>query len=122
MRRQLDRAVSLYAVESGNLNGLEGGAELIAPEVTGLEFRYCSCSLGWVTEWDSEEQGGLPLAVEIVIALRSGTDSDAQTASPTTIAADDASYGGDLIFRLVVPLPVAKGSCEESGELEELGL
>ena len=40
VRRVMDRAVTLYASENGNMQGLQQVAEVIAPEVTSIEFQY----------------------------------------------------------------------------------
>jgi hypothetical protein len=121
VRRELDRAVSLWAADSGNVNGLDTNAELIAPEVTALEFRFFD-GIEWLSEWDSEEAGGLPLAVEIVIAVRSAMDADEQDVSRVGVADYGESYAGVLVFRLVVPLPMAKPVSQDTEDLEAVGL
>lgn len=43
-------------------------AELLAPEVISLEFRYFD-GLDWYNEWNSEATGSLPAAVEITLGF-----------------------------------------------------
>ena len=121
MRRELDRAVSLWASESGNLNGLESQGELIGPEVAALEFRYFD-GLEWQTEWDTEQMGGLPLAVEIVMTLRPAISVESENDPSAAALSQGQSPGGDLVYRLVVPLPLAKCTNGQTELLEELGL
>ena len=112
-RRELDRAVANYAStgnsssgDSGSGSG-DGNGQLLAAEVNRLEFRYFDGS-SWGTEWDSQQQGGLPLAVEITLgidpAAGTSTSAGAATAAPSTASAD----ADEFTYRLVVQLPVAE--------------
>jgi hypothetical protein len=112
VRRQLDRAVSKYAQEQG---GSEAAMheELLAPEVTALEFRYYD-GVDWVTEWDSDAQGTLPVAVEIALQFApiAGT---ASTAVPVPVGEPALnslstlqSQPGYPIYRLLVHIPSGK--------------
>ena len=65
-RRQLDHSVASYANETGSLNA--GKTELLATEVVDLAFRFFDGE-EWQNDWDSDEQGGFPIAVEIVIIV-----------------------------------------------------
>jgi len=64
-RRQIDRSVAKF-------EGLESTAEpdlyseLVAQEVVEVSFRYFD-GASWFTQWDSEEKGGFPLAVEMYV-------------------------------------------------------
>jgi len=103
VRRERDRAVTLYAGENGDPSDTAG--DLLAPEVTRLEFRYFD-GTDWVEEWDSTALGGLPVAVEIGVAIRRA-DSQANDSN--------VQFGGDLstvteeelVFRLLVRIPTA---------------
>ena len=112
-RRALDRAVAKWAGENGNTEELHYQGELIAPEVVALEFRYFD-GTQWLEQWDTAEQGGLPVAVEIALAVSSperAEDADMLSLfSPDTqdIAADQR------IYRLLVQLP-AVATAPESG-------
>ncbi|MEX2120970.1 MAG: prepilin-type N-terminal cleavage/methylation domain-containing protein [Pirellulales bacterium] len=104
MRRQLDRAVTQWAAMNGNLLGLDQAAQALAPEVVSIQFEYFD-GYEWLTEWDSDASQGLPMAVEIAIALDSQAD-------PSQIDPEENTY------RLVVHLPSARpsdGSVESGG-------
>jgi hypothetical protein len=103
MRVELARAVTRWAGESGSLD-LSGG-EPIAPEVTQIAFRYHDGveANGWVTEWDSDERGALPIAIEIAIHVRSSKPRKTSALRGAAGTAGEEEEG--QIFRLVVHLP-----------------
>lgn len=97
VRRSLDRAVTRYAVDYGAQINFEDYEEVLAQEITQIEFRYWdSENEEWLTEWDSDEMLGLPGAVEITIALGLRTNED------------DDSEDDRKMFRSVVFLPLAE--------------
>ena len=63
-RRQVDRAVAAYACDECISNNPDEYAQLISPEVVAVEFRYWDGE-EWQTEWDSDEMGGFPVAIEV---------------------------------------------------------
>lgn len=98
VRRSLDRAVARYAEDYGGQINLEDYEEVLAVEITQIEFRYWDQeNQQWETEWDSEQMMGLPSAVEITIAL--GTQSEAN---------DDNAVDDRKIYRSVVFMPLAE--------------
>jgi hypothetical protein len=106
-RRVLDRAVSLRASETTAATSLQQVAEIIAPEVIGIEFNYFD-GAEWLTEWDSSQQGGLPVAVRIYLAVHSEraslADADAVTIGAGTVGVDTPQK----IYSLTVRIPTAK--------------
>ncbi len=68
VRRVLDRSATTFASTSGNLAALGQTGELLAPEVTGIEFSYWD-GVTWQIEWNSDELGELPLAVKIQMVM-----------------------------------------------------
>lgn len=104
VRRQLDRAVSLQASSTGS-SSLNQLGELIAPEVVSIEFRYSDGSQ-WLTEWDSSQMQGLPVAVEILVALQPSL----AYANPTDTSslAKKAVNQEPKMYRHVVRLPAGK--------------
>ncbi|MDV6031577.1 MAG: prepilin-type cleavage/methylation domain-containing protein [Phycisphaera sp. RhM] len=68
VRRVLDRSATTFASTSGNLAALGQTGELLAPEVTGIEFSYWD-GVTWQIEWNSDELGELPLAVKIQLVM-----------------------------------------------------
>ena len=113
MRRWLDRAVTKWAAETGNVAGMDSATELIAHEITALEFRYTD-GLEWLEEWDSSLYG-LPLAVEITIELQmdyalDGSNSANRNGSGTATTSSSSArqlLSGDHVYRLTVALPTA---------------
>ena len=109
-RRSINQAVAQWATENGNIASLDDSAQLIAPEVSSLEFRYFD-GLEWLAEWDSSLDGGLPLAVEILIAIgRPG-----QTAGQRNFSIQAAEPASDeLVYRMVVSIPAAQANSSQS--------
>lgn len=107
VRREVDRAVTQWAAENGNLAGLAQSAEVLAPEVLAIEFQYYD-GAEWLTQWDSSERGGLPVAVEIAVALADAPPAGAVDAGR---AGGIAAVGPDAaLYRLLVHLPVSRPS------------
>ncbi len=71
------------ALELGNWELLAQWAQLIAPEVASIQFRYFDGQQWWDT-WSAQEQGSLPLLVEITLELHSSQSSEAEAAPSTS--------------------------------------
>ncbi len=109
VRREMDRAAASWASQDGSLDPSQHPGGVLAPEVTYLEFRYFDGTT-WYTEWDSEQMGGLPTAIEITISIdpafgQNEADMDVRTANE--LAAGAANLNEQL-YRLVVHLPIAQ--------------
>lgn len=109
-RRSLDRSAARYALQNAGYSQVDQQTQLFAPEVTFIQFRYFD-GLQWLSEWNSDVFGGIPLAVEIAIALQPSTDrnadgsrSDTQSTSTQTLWQFDPQH----VYRLVVYLPAAE--------------
>jgi hypothetical protein len=105
MRTEIDRAVSSWAEENGDTTSLYAGAKLMAKEVTGLTFEYWD-GAAWTTEWNSDELGGLPLAVAINLTIqptRAMTEEEIADAG----LSDSTTLPDERTYRLVVHLPTA---------------
>ena len=98
IRRQLARAVTKYANNGGNSQALSNTGDVVAPEVSAIEFRYFDGS-AWANSWDSTETRSLPMAVEINLSIRP---------PPRGGAVKSGQSDPDLNYRLVVHLPVAQ--------------
>ena len=120
VRRSLDRATTMYAVENGNTESLLDLGEVIAPEVEGITFAYFD-GLEFRTEWDSSVEGTLPMAIEIRIAVR-----PTQAIRNVTAQVNPADpQVGLQEYRMLVRLPVAKQAgqlSDEDAALQDLGL
>lgn len=109
VRRELDRAVTMWAAENGNLAMLDNTGELLAPEVLALEFSYFD-GTSWNNYWDSSEREGLPVAVQIAMAVgppRTVSDNWEEE-QPMRLLIDELEAQRDsriFIYRLTVHLP-----------------
>ncbi len=108
-RREIDRAVAEYMGDTSLLSSPDRYTKLIANEVAQISFRYYDGE-EWQTEWDSAENGGFPVAVEVTLVIdpeRSAAGSEAYSYSGVT--------GETMqVYRTVVDLPVAEPTA--SGE------
>ncbi|MBA2113930.1 hypothetical protein [Bremerella alba] len=108
VRRELDRAVTQYALNNGDSAGLDASAEILAPEVSLLQFRYFD-GYEWVEEWDSETMGGLPMAVDVIIAIRDHDTTQALlTDGAVEVPVEDAANPVGQVYRRLIRLPTAK--------------
>lgn len=108
VRRELDRAVTQYALNNGDSTGLDASAEILAPEVSLLQFRYFD-GYEWIEEWDSEAMGGLPMAVDVIIAIRDHDMTQALLADGAIeVPVADTSNPVGQVFRRLIRIPTAK--------------
>jgi len=126
VRSELDRAVASWASDQGGLDETDSDGPPIAPEVTAIQFRY-SDGTEWVDEWDSDEAGAFPVAVEITMTITPSTREASEVSSWQTSAGEIASDEENaLTYRLVVRLPAyqassGEGASGETAETEETG-
>jgi prepilin-type N-terminal cleavage/methylation domain-containing protein len=97
IRRELDRTITDFATKNGNLASIDSQGELLAAEVTGIEFRYYD-GQQYVLQWDTASTTALPLAVEIRLSLRPPVSGRAAAAK------DDTS----TVYRMVVAIPTGE--------------
>jgi hypothetical protein len=126
IRREMDRAMTSFASQNGTLDPSAGGGSMLAPEVNYLEFRYFD-GLEWQVEWDSEEMGGLPVAVEITVGIDPTSGKDPETLEVTEATELATADMNEYLYRLVVHLPAARPTALDdqsldSGGMEALGL
>ena len=115
LRREADGAIARWAGETGGASLLDEAAEILAPEVVALQFSYFD-GTQWLTEWDSDAEGGLPMVVEIAVALLDPSKPPpVQAFSFATPAAEQSGY---LVYRQLVQLPMAPPASEESTSTE----
>ena len=93
---------------------------MLAEEVTHLEFQYFD-GTEWLDEWDTEEEGGLPVAVLIEIWVASPSEiadreeRERDLTSRFRVDSEDETLAGAYgqPYRLVVELPVAEPTTDE---------
>ena len=105
IRASRDRAVSVFF--NANLGGDDEQlfAQPMATEVSAISFRYFD-GTQWLTEWDSLQFGGLPLAVEITLVMNPSDEELERTADITQLESD-------LTFRRTVQIPTARPLLQE---------
>ncbi|MFN3152357.1 hypothetical protein [Bremerella sp.] len=118
VRRELDRAVTQYALNNGDSSGLDASAEILAPEVSLVQFRYFD-GFEWLEEWDSEAMGGLPMAVDVIIAIRDHDTTQALLADGAIdMPVADAANPVGQVYRRLIRIPTAKPYEEPEEELD----
>ena len=117
VRRQWDRAVTVWAMQQGGLDASADSGQILAPEVNHLEFRYFD-GYQWSPEWDSQQMGGLPVAVEITIGIDPAYGMDPESVDFASFHFQDADMM-EFTYRLVVRLPTARPAALEDPLLEE---
>ncbi len=116
VRRELDRAVTQYALNEGDTAGLDASAEILAPEISLLQFRYFD-GFQWLEEWDSEAMGCLPMAVDVIIAIRDHDTTQALLSDGAVEGpVDETGNPVGQIFRRLIRIPTAKPYEEEEEE------
>ena len=75
----------------------------VIPEILRFRLRYYS-GVEWVDEWQSDKEGGLPIAVEIEMDVASYAEIQAVRESHRESRPRDAEF---QTYRLVVPLPIS---------------
>jgi hypothetical protein len=118
VRRELDRAATLWAADNGGLTGLELELAPIAPEVASLEFSYFD-GVQWRSDWDSQELGGRPVAVRIVLALAPPGSIDVEEPQLGTTMAGQTNAGEVQFYTLLVRLPAAEKLEDSAAPVEE---
>ena len=105
VRRQLDRAVSQYALANGLISGTDEVGEVVAAEVASIEFQYFD-GIEWRYEWDTEVEGALPVAIEVVLLMM---PFGASTALDGPLGAESPLEDTQLRYhRMVVQLPTGQ--------------
>ncbi len=108
-RDVVDRATGSLASQQNILDQKVRSTGPLAPEVVWLEFAYFDGSQ-WYDSWDSETQGGLPVAVEVIIGL----DMSRSQLSLRSGQMDVAPAEPTVLYRTVVYLPVAQAASTAS--------
>ena len=106
-RRQIDRAVASLAGDSGLVATPDDNSDLVASEVADIRFRYFDGE-DWQSDWDSEELGGFPTAIEVILVIdptRSTSGADYQYNGFNSAVMEQ--------YRSVVHMPAAELPPEE---------
>ena len=104
VRRELDRATTSFQMANNSAALLQTG-EVLAPEVVAVQFQYFD-GTEWRTEWDTDAEQALPLAIEITLAIQSGDPAESSDTNAVASGTPLAEQTGGRVYRLVVELPV----------------
>lgn len=102
-RREIDRAVANFRGDESLQIRPDEFAELVASEVAEIGFKYFDGD-NWVNQWNSEEEGGFPTAIEISLIV----DPRRTSASSTTYQYNGFDQALMEQHRLTVFLPMAE--------------
>ena len=116
IRRELDRSVTAWAANNGNLDALDSSGQLLSPDVVEIRFIYFD-GTEWVDTWNSEERKGLPVAVDISLTFGPSTTLNAAEEVLFTNTPVQATDPNDFTtYRLLVHLPTAQATTIETTE------
>ena len=117
LRGERDRPSAAYLYSGGTTFPSSDRAEVIAPEVQAIEFRYFD-GTSYYDSWDTELRSALPMAVEVMIQVRTSNQERGVEQARGAVALDDVQAPGEwLVYRLTVKIPQGKASSadDESG-------
>ena len=106
-RREIDRAVANFRGQETLQIQPDDFAQLVASEIAEIQFRYFDGN-NWTQQWDSDEEGGFPRAVEISIVV------DPRRTSSATTGYQYNGFDQTIMerHRLTVFLPMAEPALE----------
>jgi hypothetical protein len=109
VRQVMDHAIAEWTILNGSQNTMNS-PQLLAPEVVAIQFRYFD-GAQWYDAWDSQQQAGLPTAVEITLSLSALSASDIEagmTSSPLATGTLAGSATTDVLtYQTTVHLPAS---------------
>jgi type II secretory pathway pseudopilin PulG len=91
------------AFQEGDEMSQMSAAEITAREVSSIAFQYFDGTV-WQAEWDSTQLNMLPVAIEVVLTLRTPEPDDPTLPSPS----DDRFALGETTHRMVIAMPTAE--------------
>ena len=111
VRQVVDHPVASLALSGGGGAELDQYSEVFAREVISLTFRYYD-GTSWYDVWDSYEEGGLPIAVEVSIGMATPVDDEGDATSFYQTFSN-----ADSTFTMLVHLPTALPTDETEAQL-----
>lgn len=104
VRREYERATFAWAVGQGRADELRRAMKVLSPEVDAIEFTYFDGGTTY-EEWDSVQQGKLPTAVKIAIAMR----PPRRKANRRSTAESEP-----IVYDVLVDLPNARATLDQT--------
>jgi hypothetical protein len=102
-RREVDRAVAAYVSEPREMSSPDNFTKLVSPEIAEIEFRYFDGN-EWRSAWNSVEEGGFPLAIEVTIVI----DPARTSRNNLTYSYKGFDQQNMEMFRTVIHLPLSE--------------
>lgn len=99
-RLEGDRLSMTMADQAADLEQMASQSELLAPEISSLQFQYYD-GTDWLELWDSTEYGTVPQAIRVTIGFR----SDLQQTSLESV--NEKINGYNNTYSMVIALPLA---------------
>ncbi len=109
-RLEGDRLAMSNADESGEVEQLADHSQLLAPEVSSLQFRYFD-GTDWLEVWDSIEYGTVPQAVKVTIGFRNDDVEGGLNITNAKINGYENSYS--MVIALPLALPAILQTIEQ---------
>ena len=108
IRREQGRATAVYEANYG-ASATPAREQMLSDQIVALEFAYFD-GIEWLTEWDSDFEGGLPVAVQITIAVM---DMEAAVAGSSVTSASTSSVAE--YYQRTVYLPLSASAQATDG-------
>lgn len=99
-RLEGDRLSMSMADQAADLEQMASQSELLAPEISSLQFQYFD-GTDWLELWDSTEYGTVPQAIRVTIGFR----SDLQQTALESV--NEKINGYNNTYSMVIALPLA---------------
>jgi type II secretory pathway pseudopilin PulG len=99
IRTEGDRLIVQSVEEEGGLATQASRSQVLAPEVATIAFRYFD-GTAWYEQWDSQENGYLPRAIEVILGFTPPTSSGGPLSN--VVVSSSANQ-----FRTLIVVPVA---------------
>lgn len=114
VRYEMDRAAAVQSQNTGQYTQDLTNQTPIAPEVTDLEFSYFD-GTQWNQQWDTSQQGALPMAVQIVISIARTASGSGLLPAGLSPLGGNSSDNSVRTYWLKVPLPAGVPSTSSGG-------
>ncbi|KAA0134502.1 prepilin-type N-terminal cleavage/methylation domain-containing protein [Gimesia chilikensis] len=108
-RLEGDRLSMSMADQAADLEQMASQSELLAPEISSLQFQYFD-GTDWLELWDSTEYGTVPQAIRVTIGFR----SDLQQTSLESV--NEKINGYNNTYSMVIALPLARPAVLQTTE------
>lgn len=103
IRTEGDRLIVQSVEEQGGQATQASRSQALAPEVAAISFRYFD-GVAWYEQWDSQESGYLPRAIEVIIGFKP-PESSGGPLNNVVVSSSVNQYRTLIIVPVADPLP-----------------